>query len=89
MSYEILRTAEGLSIIHITTASFCSFSGWRVEFHNGKEAMLYNVGGEWNQHDEQWLDGMTLQAIGNCIDNRLMERKSRITDSYFYDLLVN
>jgi hypothetical protein len=89
MSYEILRTAEGLSILHITTANFHSITGWRIEFHDGKEAMLYNHSGEWMQYDEQWLDGITLLTIGNCIANSLVKKNSGMADCYFYDMLVN
>jgi hypothetical protein len=85
MSYEILITAAGLSILHITTANFNSLTGWRIEFHDGKEAMLYYRDGEWMQYDEQWLDEITLQDIGNCIN----KRSPAITEHYFYDMLIN
>jgi len=74
MSYEILRTAEGLSILHIIPADLNSFSGWQIEFDDGKEAMLYYNSGEWVQYNEQWLDGITLLAIGNCIDISLVKQ---------------
>lgn len=89
MSYEILRTGENLSLIHITEASFNSFEGWRVEFHDGKEAMLYNCNDEWIQYGKLWLDRITLLAIGNCIVNRMVKKNSGITDSYFYEMLIN
>jgi hypothetical protein len=89
MSYEILITAEGLSILHITAINFNSLKGWRVEFHDGKEAMLYNDNDEWVQYNELWLDKPTLMAIGHCIDDSMVKKDAGITESYFYDILVN
>jgi hypothetical protein len=89
MSYEILATAEEVSILHINDANFNSLTGWRIEFHDGKEAMLYYHNGEWMQNDEQWLDEITLQDIGKCIDNSLVKRSPAITEHYFYDMLIN
>ena len=89
MSYEILRTVNGLSILHITAADLNSFSGWRIEFDNGKEAMLYHNNFEWMQFDKQWLDEITLIAIGNCIDMSLLKKTSGINESSFYNFLVN
>jgi len=89
MSYEILRTANGLSILHITMVNFNSVNGWRIQFHDGKEAMLYYYSDEWFQYDEPWLDRPTLKAIGNCIDGSMMKRNMGIADSYFYDMLIN
>jgi hypothetical protein len=53
MSYEILKAKEGISIVHITPANFDSFKGWRVEFDNGKEALLYNRSNEFIQYEEE------------------------------------
>jgi len=89
MSYEILRTAEGTKILHITTANFNSFEGWRVEFDDGKEALLYSRSDEFVQYDEEWLNRPELAAIGRCIDNSMAEKTPETTDTYFYDMLIN
>ena len=89
MSYEILMTEEGLSILHITEATFNSFEGWRIEFHDGKEAMLYKSREQWMQYQEDWLDEPTMAAVGKCIDNRRIKKSPDLSDSFFYDLLVN
>jgi hypothetical protein len=89
MSYEILRTAEGLSILHITRAGHDSFTAWKIEFHDGKEAVLSLQNGKWLQDDEQWLDGITLLAIGHCIDNCQTKRSIGIAKHYFYEMLIN
>ncbi|MEO6849806.1 MAG: hypothetical protein ABI203_02795 [Mucilaginibacter sp.] len=90
MSYEILITAESVSILHITAINFNSLNGWRIEFHDGKEAMVYNENNEWIQYDKSWLDKPTLVGIGYCIERRMVEKSTGITDSrYFYDTLVN
>lgn len=74
MSYEILRTEKGLNILHITASNLNTINGWRIEFDDGKEAMLYQHSGEWRQHNENWLDEITLMAVGNCIDTSLVRR---------------
>lgn len=89
MSYEILRMAEGLKIIHITLANFNSLKGWRVEFDDGKEALLYNYSDEFIQYEEEWLNKPALAAIGKCIDHTMGKTTPGITDSYFYDMLIN
>ena len=89
MSYEILRTEKGVSILHITAANVNAITGWRVEFDDGKEATLYHHSGEWLQYDENWLDEITLMAVGNCIDISLVQRGSGIKERFFYDMLVN
>jgi len=89
MSYEVLVTREGFSILHITTVNVNAVKGWRIQFHDGKEAMLCNYGDDWFQYDEPWLDRPTIMAIGVCIDCSLEKRKSGLEDSYFYDMLIN
>jgi hypothetical protein len=89
MSYEILMTGEGLSILHITEANFNSFEGWRIKFHDGREAMLYKGREQWMQYQEDWLDEPTITAVGKCIDNRRIKKSHEMRDSFFYDLLVN
>lgn len=89
MSYEILRTGNSLSILHITAADLNSFSGWRIEFDDGKEAILYHNKFEWIQFDEKWLDDLTLMAVGNCIDISLMKKESGVKERFFYNILVN
>jgi hypothetical protein len=88
MSYEILMTAESLRILHITEAYLNSFKGWRIQFDDGKEAMVYYGSDEWMQYKEDWLDKHTLMAIGNCIDSRTMEKTSGTPDSFFYNMLI-
>ena len=89
MSYEILMTTEGLSMLHITAARFNSFEGWRIQFDSGKEAMLYKSSEQWMQYQEDWLDEPTLTAVGKCIDNRHIQKSPGVPDSFFYDILVN
>ena len=88
MSYEILRTADGPSIIHITTANFNLFKGWRVEFDDGKEALLYNSSDEFMQYNEEWLNSAALAAIGECIYSSMKKKTPETADCYFYDMLT-
>jgi hypothetical protein len=89
MSYEILIEEEGVSILHITEATFNSFEGWRIEFHDGKYAMVYKCSGEWLQYNEDWLHKPRLLDIGKCIEGSLTKKPLGITESYFYDMLIN
>jgi len=89
MSYEILKAEEVLSIVHVTEEYFGSFKGWRVEFDDGKEALLYNSSDEFIQYDEEWLNRPALAAIGKCINHSIRKKTTGIPDTYFYDMLIN
>jgi len=87
MSYEILVMEEGLSIVHITVAECNSLKGWLFEFPNGKEATVYKNKEQWTQFNDNWLDELTLLALGKCIDNKLKERSSA-SDHFFYEMFI-
>ena len=71
MSYEIILADEAIKIMHITCANYKTWKIWRVQFHDGKEAVLYKCGNEWMQRIEDHLDIRLLLLIGKCIDATL------------------
>jgi hypothetical protein len=70
MNYK-LKLADGTTqLIEITAGHFKNWRVWTVKI-NGKVAMLYKLGSEWMQRNEDYLDNYTLNAIGEFIDNMI------------------
>jgi hypothetical protein len=68
MNYK-MKLADGTTqIIQITAGYFKTWRVWQVEI-NGKVAMLYKLGTEWMQRNEDFLDAHTITAIGKYIDS--------------------
>ena len=74
MSYEILLADQALQYMHITSLIFNSRTVWKVEFHDGKEAVLYKCGNEWMQRMEDSLEISSVTAIGKCIDRTVADK---------------
>ena len=67
MNYK-MKLADGTTqIIQITAGYFKTWRVWQVEI-NGKVAVLYKLGTEWMQRNEDFLDAHTITAIGKYID---------------------
>lgn len=67
MNYKV-KLADGTTqLIEITTGHFKNWKVWIVNI-NGKAAMLYKLGTEWMQRNEDFLDSRTLRTIGEFID---------------------
>lgn len=70
MKYK-MKLADGTTqIIQITAGYFKTWRVWQVQI-NGKVAMLYKLGSEWMQRNDDYLDGPTLLAIGKYIDSMI------------------
>ncbi|MFD2146920.1 hypothetical protein [Mucilaginibacter antarcticus] len=70
MNYR-LKLADGTTqLIEVTAGYFKNLRVWTVKV-NGKAAMLYKLGSEWMQRNEDYLDTNTLKAIGELIDNMI------------------
>ncbi len=70
MDYK-LKLADGTTqLIEITTGYLKNWRVWKVKI-NGKVAVLYKLGTEWMQRNEDYLDMYTLKAIGEFIDNMI------------------
>ncbi|WP_295797833.1 hypothetical protein [Mucilaginibacter sp.] len=68
MRYEILLADGAVLLLQITTATFKTWKVWKIQFTDGREAMLYKCGDEWVQRNEDQLDNSAIIAIGKCID---------------------
>jgi hypothetical protein len=78
MSYEILLADGAVLLLQITTATFKTWKVWKIQFTDGREAMLYKCGDEWVQRNEDQLDKAAIIAIGKCIDGIGSKRKAMI-----------
>ncbi|CAN5270340.1 hypothetical protein BH09BAC6_BH09BAC6_06080 [soil metagenome] len=75
MDHEIKLPDGSSRCIKITSAYFKSWHVWNVEFDRGKAVMLFKLGGEWMQRNEDFLDAHILSAIGSYIDKIIFRRK--------------
>jgi hypothetical protein len=78
MKYKI-RVGDGTSkLVKITSAYFKSWHVWNIKFEDGKAVMLFKLGSEWMQRNEDYLEAQLLNAIGAQID-RIVARKKRLS----------
>lgn len=76
MEYKI-KLADGTAhIISITSAYFKTWHVWNIKFKDGRAAMLFKMGSEWMQRNEDFLDEHVLTAIGNTIDKIIQRRNT-------------
>jgi hypothetical protein len=75
MNYKIKLTDGTSQLIKITSAYFKSWHVWNIEFNNGKTVMLFKLGSEWMQRNEDFLDAHALNTIGQIIDKIIFRRK--------------
>ncbi|RWY50357.1 hypothetical protein [Mucilaginibacter gilvus] len=74
MDYKI-KLADGKAhLVSITSAYFKSWQVWQVKFKDGKVAMLYKIGSEWMQRNEDFLEVEVLEIIGYTIDKIIYKR---------------
>ncbi|MCQ6957503.1 hypothetical protein [Mucilaginibacter aquariorum] len=72
MKYRI-KLADGTTqLIQITTDLYKSWKVWKVQFADGKAAMLFKSGNAWLQRNEDILDNYLLTTIGKCIDEVIL-----------------
>jgi hypothetical protein len=74
MNYYIKLSDGSVQLINITRAYFKSWPVWKVKFKDGKAVMLYKLGSEWMQRNEDFLEAHVLSAIGTCIDKIIFKR---------------
>lgn len=75
MKYKI-KLADGTAqLVQITSAYFKSWHVWNVRFDDGKVAVLFKVGSDWMQRNQDFLDGQVLIMLGDCIDKIILRRK--------------
>jgi hypothetical protein len=75
MDYKI--TLNGTThLINISSAYFKSWHVWNIKFNDGKVVMLFKMGSEWLQRNDDFLEAPALIAIGNAIDKIIFRRKA-------------
>jgi hypothetical protein len=75
MKYKIKLKDGTAHLIQITSAYFKSWHVWNIRFEDGKAAMLFKLGNEWMQRNEDYLDAHVLNAIGSQIDKIISKRR--------------
>jgi hypothetical protein len=76
MEYKIKLADGTLQLIKITSAYFKAWHVWKVRFDDGKVVMLFKLGSEWMQRNEDYLDAHVLTVVGVCIDKIIFKRNS-------------
>jgi hypothetical protein len=75
MKYKI-KLADGTAhLVQITSGYFKAWHVWNVKFDDGKAVMLFKLGSEWMQRNEDFLEEHVLNALGRCIDKIIFKRK--------------
>jgi hypothetical protein len=75
MNYKIKLPDGTVQLIQITSAYFKTWHVWNIKFDDGKAAMLFKMGSEWMQRNEDFLDTHVLNTIGSFIDKIILRRK--------------
>jgi hypothetical protein len=74
MEYKI-KLADGKAhLINITSAYFKTWQVWQVKFTDGKVAMLFKLGSEWMQRNDDFLEAEVLEVLGRTIDKIIYKR---------------
>jgi hypothetical protein len=76
MEYKIKLADGTLKLINITSAYFKAWHVWNVRFDDGKVVMLFKLGSEWMQRNEDYLDSHVLTVVGVCIDKIIFKRNT-------------
>jgi hypothetical protein len=71
MVYQFIVKDKTVQLVQVTAAIFKKWKVWKVRFNDGREAMLYKLGGEWIQRNEDNLTAAVLTAIGSYIDEHI------------------
>jgi hypothetical protein len=74
MDYKVKLTDGKAQLVNITSAYFKSWQVWHVRFMDGRVAMLFKLGSEWMQRNEDFLEEEVLQVIGSTIDRIIYKR---------------
>jgi hypothetical protein len=78
MKYKI-RLADGTAqLVHISSAYFKAWQVWNIKFDDGKVVMLFKLGSEWMQRNEDFLEEHILSSLGAYIEKIIFRRKSAI-----------
>jgi len=75
MKYKIKLPDGTAQFIQVTSAYFKSWHVWIVKFDDGRAAMLFKIGSEWMQRNEDFLEFSVLREIGAFIDKIIIKRQ--------------
>ena len=75
MKYKIKLPDGTAQFIQITSAYFKSWHVWVVKLDDGRAAMLFKVGSEWMQRNEDFLEFPVVKEIGSFIDKIIIKRR--------------
>jgi hypothetical protein len=75
MKYKIKLANGTAQLVQITSAYFKSWHVWKVKFDDGNVVMLFKLGSEWMQRNQDFLDAHVLSAIGSQIDKIIFKRQ--------------
>lgn len=75
MDCNIKLSDGSIQPIKITRTYFKSWQVWKVQFKDKKAVMLFKLGSEWMQRNEDFLDAHVLSRIGEYIDKLIFRRK--------------
>ncbi|MDB4919131.1 hypothetical protein [Mucilaginibacter sp.] len=76
MKYKIKLEDGTAHLVQISSAYFKSWHVWKIKFNDGKGAILFKLGSEWMQRNEDFLEAHVVYAIGACIDKIILKRSS-------------
>jgi hypothetical protein len=74
MKYKIKLKDGTAQMVHITSAYFKAWQVWKVSFNDGTVVMLFKLGSDWMQRNEDFLEASILNALGKCIDKIIYKR---------------
>ena len=75
MKYKIKLPDGTAQFIQITSAYFKSWHVWVIKFEDGRAAMLFKIGSEWMQRNEDFLEFPIVKEIGSFIDKIFVKRR--------------
>ncbi|MDB5021098.1 MAG: hypothetical protein JWQ28_2225 [Pedobacter sp.] len=75
MDFSIKLSDGSVQLVKITRAYFKTWHVWKVQFNDGKAVMLYKLGTEWMQRNEDFLEAHVLTTIGSFIDRIIFKKQ--------------
>jgi hypothetical protein len=74
MKYKIRLVDGTAQLVQITSAYFKAWHVWHVKFDDGRVVMLFKLGRDWMQRNEDSLEEHLLNSLGACIDKIIFRR---------------
>jgi hypothetical protein len=75
MKYKIRLVDGTAQLVQITSAYFKTWHVWKVKFDDGKAVILFKLGSDWMQRNEDFLEEHVVRSLGACIDKIIFRRK--------------